>query len=67
MRLLLDLHISGEKVGEPLRALGHDVRAGDSDPDLRGVGDPLVLAMAYREDRILVTSNVKDFVRIIRE
>lgn len=37
------------------------------DRDLLGVKDPGVLDKAFEEDRILVTANVDDFVRLARK
>lgn len=60
MRLFLDAHVSGKKIGVALRKKGHDVRGAD-DPALEGLDDPDLLALATEEQRIVVTSNVKDF------
>ena len=67
MRLLLDAHVSGPSVGRKLEAAGHDVQALDREPDLEGLDDDDVLALATEERRILVTHNVSDFPRILRE
>jgi predicted nuclease of predicted toxin-antitoxin system len=67
MRLLLDAHVSGPNVGRRLGRNGHDVRALDQEPDLEGLDDDQVLALASTEQRILVTHNVADFPRILRE
>lgn len=67
MRLLLDAHVSGPGVGGPLRANGHDVRALDQEPELEGLDDDDVLALASEDGRILVTHNVADFPEILRE
>lgn len=67
MRLLLDAHVSGPSVGRHLEAAGHDVRALDQEPDLEALDDDDVLALATEERRILVTHNVSDFPRILRE
>jgi predicted nuclease of predicted toxin-antitoxin system len=67
MRLLLDAHVSGPNVGRRLEEHGHDVRALDQEPTLEGLADDEVLALATAEDRILVTHNVADFPRILRE
>ena len=67
MRLLLDAHVSGRRVGRALRSHGHDVRALDEEPDLEGLDDAEVLALARRESRILVTHNIADFPAILRE
>jgi predicted nuclease of predicted toxin-antitoxin system len=67
MRLLLDAHVSGPSVGGPLRDGGHDVRALDQEPELEGLDDEDVLALATADSRILVTHNVADFPEILRE
>jgi hypothetical protein len=67
VRLLLDAHVSGPGVGGPLRANGHDVRALDQEPELEGLDDDDVLALASEDGRILVTHNVADFPGILRE
>jgi predicted nuclease of predicted toxin-antitoxin system len=67
VRLLLDAHVSGPKVGRRLEQAGHDVRALDQEPALEGLDDDEVLALAATEQRILVTHNVADFPRILRE
>jgi predicted nuclease of predicted toxin-antitoxin system len=67
VRLLLDAHVSGPRVGERLAAAGHDVRALDHEPALEGLDDEDVMALAAAEDRILVTHNVRDFPPILRE
>ena len=67
MRLLLDAHVSGPKVGGPLGERGHNVRALDQEPELEGLGDEDVLALASEDRRILVTDNVADFPGILRE
>jgi predicted nuclease of predicted toxin-antitoxin system len=67
VRLLLDAHVSGPNVGRRLQEHGHDVRALDQEPALEGLDDDEVLALAATERRILVTHNVADFPRILRE
>lgn len=67
MRLLLDAHVSGPNVGRRLEENGNDVRALDQEPALEGLDDDDVLALAATERRILVTHNVADFPRILRE
>ncbi len=67
MRLLLDAHVSGLSVGGPLSHDGHDVRALDQEPELEGLEDEEVLALASEDERILVTHNVADFPEIVRE
>lgn len=67
MRLLLDAHVSGPRVGRRLGAAGHDLRALDQEPDLEALEDEQVLALAASEERILVTHNVSDFPVILRE
>jgi predicted nuclease of predicted toxin-antitoxin system len=67
VRLLLDAHASGPNVGRGLEHKRHDVRALDQEPALEGLDDDEVLALAATERRILVTHNVADFPRILRE
>jgi predicted nuclease of predicted toxin-antitoxin system len=67
MRLFLDAHVSGPRVGGPLREKGHDVRALDREPEHEGLDDEDVLALASEDRRILVTHNVADFPEILRE
>lgn len=66
MRFLLDAHVSGPRIGRGLRESGHDVRALDQEPDLEGLDDDDVLALAASERRILVSHNVRDFADIVR-
>jgi len=64
VKLLLDENLS-PRVALALRALGVDaihVR----DRSMFGATDPEVLRRAFMEDRILVTSNVADFVKLAR-
>lgn len=67
MRLLLDAHVSGPSVGGPLGDRGHDVRALDQEPELEGLDDEDVLALANEDRRIVVSHNVADFPEILRE
>lgn len=67
MRLLLDAHVSGPRVGARLTAAGHDVSALDQDQALEGLDDEEALASAAAERRILVTQNIRDFPAIARE
>ena len=67
MRLLLDVHVSGRRIGAPLRVSGHDVRAADEEDDVRTYPDEALLALAASEHRILVTFDVADFVEISRK
>ena len=67
MRLLLDANLSGRRIARPLREDGHDVTALSERPDLEGLADPEVLALAAAEDRILVTRNSRDFAPLLRE
>lgn len=66
MRLLLDAHISAQRVAVPLRDRGHDVRAADEERGLDGSADEELLALAVEEERVLVTFDVKDFPAIVR-
>jgi predicted nuclease of predicted toxin-antitoxin system len=67
VRLLLDAHVSGPQVGHRLEAEGHDVRALDQEPALEGLEDEDVLALAFQEERILATQDIRDFPAILRE
>jgi predicted nuclease of predicted toxin-antitoxin system len=67
VRLLLDAHVSGPRVGRRLEEKGHDVRALDQEPALEGLDDEEVLALASEQERILVTHNIRDFPAILRE
>jgi hypothetical protein len=67
VRLLLDAHVSGPRVGATLQNAGHDVRALDQEPALEGLDDESVLALAAEEQRILVTHNIADFPGILRD
>lgn len=67
MRVLLDAHVSGPRVGRRLQAKGHDIRALDQEPALEGLDDEEVLALSSEDRRILVTHNVRDFPSILRE
>lgn len=63
MRLLLDEMYPAD-IAEGLRARGHDAVAVVERPELRGVSDSDVFAVAQRERRAVVTENVVDFVPI---
>jgi len=66
VRVLLDAHVSGRRVGRPLRRAGHDVLALDQDETLGRLADEEVLALAAEQERIVVTHNVRHFVPIAR-
>jgi len=67
VRFLLDAHVSGPRIGRRLETRGHDVRALDQEPSLEGLADEEVLALAAKEERILITHNIRDFPDILRE
>jgi predicted nuclease of predicted toxin-antitoxin system len=67
VRLLLDAHVSGPRVGRRLEGAGHDVRALDQELQLEGLDDDEVLALATQDSRILVSHNIADFPHILRE
>jgi predicted nuclease of predicted toxin-antitoxin system len=66
VRLLLDAHISGRRVGEALRRRGHDVRAVDHERSLDGLADEELLQIATVDGRVMVTFDVADFPDIAR-
>jgi predicted nuclease of predicted toxin-antitoxin system len=66
VRLLLDEHYS-PKIAEQLRDRGHDVESVSERDDLRGLGDLELWNRASAERRALVTENVADLVRLVRE
>lgn len=66
MRLLLDAHISAQRVAVPLRDRGHDVRAVAEERKLDGTPDEELLALAAEDGRVLVTCDINDFPAITR-
>ncbi|HSZ14054.1 MAG TPA: DUF5615 family PIN-like protein [Solirubrobacteraceae bacterium] len=66
MRLFLDAHISGPRIGAALRDNGHNVRAADEERELDGATDEELLLLAAEESRLFVTFDVKDFPVIVR-
>jgi hypothetical protein len=67
MRLMLDAHISGPRVGEALENMGHAVRAVDQEKELERLPDELLFDLAVEENRIVVTQNVKDFMQLLKQ
>ncbi|MBS1869938.1 MAG: DUF5615 family PIN-like protein [Actinobacteria bacterium] len=67
MRLLLDAHVSGRRIGSALRERGHDVLAVDEERDLDGCPDEELLELATSQKRVLVTFDAADFPRICHE
>jgi predicted nuclease of predicted toxin-antitoxin system len=59
---MLDVHISGPGVGRALEERGHDVLAVDQSQTLRELEDSELFELAKIQDRILITSNVGDFI-----
>jgi hypothetical protein len=66
VRLLLDAHISAQRVAVPLREAGHDVRAVAEERKLDGTPDEELLALAAEEELVLVTCDINDFPAIVR-
>jgi hypothetical protein len=66
MRVLLDAHLSGRRIGGPLRRAGHDVLALDDSFALKQLPDADVLDLARVQGRIVVTANIRDFARLAR-
>lgn len=67
MKLLLDAHLSPTRIGDPLRALGHDVLAIASDVRLARLPDRSLLRFAEEEQRVLVTCDGVHFDLLARE
>lgn len=67
MRLFLDAHESGRRLGEALRAAGHDVVAANEHPSLDGADDEELMDLAAGDGRIMVTHNARHFVPILIE
>jgi predicted nuclease of predicted toxin-antitoxin system len=65
VRLFLDAHVSGRRLGRALRELGHDVVAAGDRPELDGADDESLLLLATEQDRVMVTHNARDFVPIV--
>ena len=60
MKLLLDEMLS-PAIARALRAHGHAVEAVKEHPDWEGLPDQDVVAVAHREQRAIVTTNLRDF------
>ena len=67
MRLILDAHLSPARIGEPLRALGHDVVAAATDVRIARLPDAALLRLADAERRIMVTCDGVHFDLLARE
>jgi hypothetical protein len=67
LRLLLDAHESGRRLGKALRDLGHDVLAVSEEPALDGWSDEALLRLAADDGRITVTHNVRHFIPLLIE
>jgi hypothetical protein len=67
VRVLLDAHVSGRRIGAALRERAHDVLAVDEQRELDGASDDELMELASAQRRILVTFDVADFPRICRE
>lgn len=67
MKLLLDAHLSPTRIGDQLRALGHDVLAIAADVRLARLSDRSLLRFAREEQRILVTCDGVHFDLLARE
>lgn len=63
IRLLLD-EMLGPKLAAALRELETDVYGIVERADLRGLPDELVLDLAARDSRVLVTCNIADFIHL---
>jgi nucleoside-diphosphate-sugar epimerase len=67
VRVLLDAHVSGRRIGPALRERDHDVLAIDGQRELDGASDEDLMELASAQQRVLVTFDVADFPRICRE
>lgn len=67
MRLLLDAHLSPTRIGDPLRALGHDVVAIATDVRIARLPDRSLLHLANEQRRILVSCDGAHFDLLARE
>ncbi len=63
MKLLLD-EMYGHTMAQALRDRGGSTLAVVEDPGLRGLDDASMLLVAARDERVLVTENVSDVVRL---
>lgn len=66
MRLCLDEHYSPQ-IAVALRDLGHDVVAAAERSDLVSLSDAELLAALVREQRALLTENVRDFAPLVHQ
>jgi uncharacterized protein with PIN domain len=66
LKLLLDEMFS-PAIAQALRAGGHDVEAIKEHADWTGLSDADVVAIARREQRAIVTTNLRDFRRLHAE
>lgn len=64
-RFVLDEMLSSV-IAVQLGASGHDVVAIHQQPDLRGISDSQVLELSATDNRIVVTTNIGDFVTLDR-
>ena len=67
MRLILDAHLSPARIGESLRALGHDVVAAATDVRIARLPDAALLRLADDQRRIMVTCDGVHFDLLARE
>jgi hypothetical protein len=65
MKLLLDAHHS-PRAAEQLRLNGYDVQAAAEDPRLCTLADEDLLRAATADGRAVVSENVREFDRIVR-
>lgn len=66
MKILLD-EMYPYVIAERLCGDGHDVDAVTARPELRGLSDVALFALAQEEHRVVATENVADFCRIADE
>ena len=64
MKLLVD-EMYDPEIAEALRAFGHDVVHASERAELKSAGDETVFSVAQKEQRVIFTNNVRDFIPIV--
>ena len=63
MKLLLD-SMYQPVIASQMQQRGYDIIAARADSKLENLSDPEILAFARNQQRVLITENMRDFVRI---